>query len=112
HVQGVAEGEGDGFLLAEVGQPVPGEHALDADHEAVAEGGDGAEEGVGPGRQVAVEDDGAVVVEDADVHGPRVQVDAGVESVLLRVESHRGLRVRGSLRWGVATSSIPAEKRP
>ena len=73
---------------------VPGEHALDADHEPVPERGDRVEEGVGPAGQVAVEDDGAGLVEDAEVHGPGVQVDAGVESVLLRVEPHHGLPVR------------------
>jgi hypothetical protein len=38
-----------------------------------------------------------------------VQVDAAVESVLLIVEPHRGLRV-----WGLklATSSVPVAKRP
>src|SRR5581483_4633607 len=48
---------------------------------------------------VAVEDDIAGLVEDAQVHRPGVQVDPCVESVLLRVEPHRGLRVRGTLRW-------------
>jgi hypothetical protein len=42
-------------------------------------------------RQVVVADDGAGVVEDADVHGPGVQVDAAVESVLGGVETHQGL---------------------
>ena len=43
------------------------------------------------GNEVAVEEDVAGVVEDADVQGPGVQVDAGVESVLLGVEAHHGL---------------------
>jgi hypothetical protein len=75
-------------------------------------GGDGAEESIRPGGQVAVEGDDAVVVEDANVHGPGVQVDAEKESVLLRIESHGGLRVGGRCTGGVATSSVPAEKRP
>jgi hypothetical protein len=32
HVQGVAEGEMDAFAAAEVGEPVPGKHALDGDY--------------------------------------------------------------------------------
>ncbi len=65
HVQGVAEDEGDALVLAEVGEPVPGEHALAADDEAVAEGRDGVEEGVGLGGQIAVSKTVvAVVVED------------------------------------------------
>ena len=55
-------------------------HALAGDEEAVAEGGDGVEEGVGVGGQVLGEDDPAVMVEDDDEDGPGVQVDAGVES--------------------------------
>ena len=34
HVVGVADQEGELLLGAEVGEPVPGEHALDADHQA------------------------------------------------------------------------------
>ena len=112
HVQGVAQDEGDVLGDAQVGEPVPGVGALGANHQAVAEGGDGAAEGVGVAGQVLVLDDGAGLVEDAQVHGPGVQIDAAVESVLRGVEPHRGLRVRGTVRWGVATSSIPAEKRP
>jgi len=44
HVQGMAEHEGNLLTLAQVGDPVPGEHALDADHQAVAEGRDGLEQ--------------------------------------------------------------------
>jgi hypothetical protein len=40
---------------------------------------------------VVVEDDVAIVRQDADVHGPGVQVDAAVESVLAVVEAHGGL---------------------
>ena len=55
-------------------------HALAGDEEAVAEGGDGFEEGVRVGGQVAAEGDLAVAVEDAQEQGPGVQIDAGVES--------------------------------
>ena len=34
------------------------------------------------------------LVEDADVHGPRVQIDPAVVLVRLRVESHRSLLLR------------------
>ena len=55
-------------------------HALAGDEEAVAEGSDGAEEGVGVGGQVPGEDDAAIAVEDDDEQGPGVEIDAGVES--------------------------------
>jgi hypothetical protein len=57
------------------------------------------QESVGPTRQVAVEDRVAGLVEDADVHRSRMQVDAAGEGVLLVVESHHGLPVRGTMRW-------------
>ena len=60
----MAEDDGDTLGGAEVGQPVPGEQALDANHQVVAEGGDGGEESIGPGGQVALEDGAAVGVED------------------------------------------------
>jgi hypothetical protein len=91
HVQGVADDEGEAVLGAAVGEPVPAEHALDTDDDAVAEGSDGLEQGVEVAGEVLVEDDVAGVVEDADVHGPGVQVDAAVESVLGGVEAHHGL---------------------
>jgi hypothetical protein len=86
--RGVAQDEGDGVFGAAVGQPVPAEHALDTDDEIVAERREGVEQGVEVAGEVFVEDDLAVVIEDADVHGSGVQVDAGVESVLLVVEAH------------------------
>jgi hypothetical protein len=95
HVQGVAQDEGDLLLLAEVGQPVPGEHALTGDGQAVAEGGDGLEEGLGAGRDGLGQGGRALGVEDVQGEGPGVQVDAAVESVLLVVEPHHGLRGRG-----------------
>ena len=63
---------------------------------AVAERRDDLQQGLELTRQVAVADDGAGVVEDADVHGPGVQVDAAVESMLAGVEAHGSLRVG----WG------------
>lgn len=82
-----AEDEGDALGGAQVGQPIPGEQALDADHQTVAERRDGSEEGVGPSGQVLVEAGAAVGVEDVPVEGPGVQVAAGVKSVLLGVEA-------------------------
>ena len=88
HVERVAEDEGDAFGGAEVGEPVPGEDALDGDDEVVAIGRDYLEERFGVRRQVLVDEHLAVAVEDADVHGLGVQIDAAVVAVLVRVESH------------------------
>jgi hypothetical protein len=84
----VAEDKGDLLFGAEIGEPVPTEQALDADDETVAKGGDGLEEGVGVGGVVFVVDDLSVAIEDAQVHGPGVEIDAAVESMWLSVERH------------------------
>lgn len=58
--------------------PVPGEHALDADHpEAIAEWLDRGEEGIASGGQILAEAGAAVGVEDVAVAGPGVQVGDG-----------------------------------
>lgn len=102
HVQGVAEDEGDLLPVAEIGEPVPTKQALDGDDESVAEGGDGFEEGVGVGGEVFVVDDLAVAVDDAQIHGPGVQIDAAVELMRLGVETH-GILPRS--RWGPEPAS-------
>jgi len=65
--------------LAEVGEPVPGEHALDGDHEVIPVGGDGFEERLRVRPDAAVEQYLAGLVQDAEVEGACVQVDAAVE---------------------------------
>jgi len=52
HVQGVTEDEIDLLVGTQVGEPVPGEHALDADHQVVTVRLDQAQEGLGPSRDV------------------------------------------------------------
>lgn len=79
---------------AEVGEPVPAEHALDGDGEVVAERRDQAQELGGVGGDVALEQDVALGVEDADEHRPRVKVEAAVVLVRLRVESRVASWVR------------------
>ena len=92
-VERVAQDEGDALGGAQVGQPVPGEQALAADHQAVAVRGQGRQESVGLRRQGGFQGDRPGGVEDAQRQGPGVQVDAAVESVLAGVEPHRhGLR--------------------
>jgi hypothetical protein len=55
-------------------------------------------------------DDGSLVVEDAKGQGSSVEIDDAVESVLLVVEPHHGLRLEGYL--ALVTSSMPTAKRP
>ena len=84
----MAEDEVDLLLGTQIGQPIPGEHALAADHQAAAVGFDQAQDGIRFGWNVLVDDHLAGRIEDADVHGVGMQVDAAVEMVLLRVEFH------------------------
>src|SRR5262249_39098972 len=102
--------ERDLLLLAQVGKPVPGEHALAGDGQAVAEGSNGLEESIWPGGEGLVQDDSSGRVENTEGERPGMEIDAAVESVLLIVESHRGFRVRGYL--SLSTSSMPVAKRP
>jgi hypothetical protein len=95
HIESVTENEVDAFPCAEVGEPVPGEHALHRDGEVVAEGGDCLQEDLGVRREVPMNEDLSFLVEHADVHVPRVQVDATVVLVGYVVESHQALSFRG-----------------
>ena len=78
----------DTFVGTEVGEPVPGEQALDGDDNPRSIRGHGLQEGLRGGFHMAVHQDLAVLVEDANVHRPGVQVDAAVQWGLSGVQSH------------------------
>jgi len=84
----MAENELDAFVPAEIGEPVPGEDALHGDDEVVAERGDGREEVIGSAPDVLVKKDLAFSIEDAEVQGLGVKIDAAVVLMGLGVESH------------------------
>jgi hypothetical protein len=89
HVEGMSQDEGNPLILAEIGEPGPGEHALDADHYVLTEGAQRLEKCVGIGADVFVHAHLAVGISDAEAHPVDVQVDAAVKLVLSRVKSHR-----------------------
>jgi len=89
HRQRVAEHERDAFGRADIGQPVPREHALGRHDEIRAVRRDDLEERRRGRRHVAVHEHLARRVEDADVHGLHVQIDSAVVLVRSVVESHR-----------------------
>ena len=70
HIQGVTEHEGDGLLGTHVGDPVPGEDALDRHHDVCSIGADHLDEVLAVGGQVAVHEDRASLIDNADVHAP------------------------------------------
>src|ERR1017187_10223507 len=104
----MAKREGNRFVFAEVGKPIPGEHALDANDQAGAIGGDGAAKGIGVRGQIAGENGGALLIEDMGEHTPCVQVDAAIECVRLVVEAH-GYSLRRMSRVDPA-SWLPARR--
>lgn len=67
-------------------------------------------EGVGAARDGFLPDDVSYGVETVEGKNPGMEIDAGVESVLLFVESHHGLPVEGYL--SLVTSSMLNAKRP
>ena len=73
---------------AQVADPVPGEQALDADDDIGPVRREGVEEDALVGRDFRLTDDLPCLVEDADSQEPGMQIDAGVELVLLGVEIH------------------------
>jgi hypothetical protein len=104
HVQRVAEHEGDSLARTQVGEPVPGEDALDPDHEVFAVRGHRLQEGLGAAAQVLVQEHLAFAVEEAEVHGLGVQIDSAVVRVAGRVESHGSLLKR--LGWLVQPAYV------
>jgi hypothetical protein len=94
-VESVAEDERNVLRGAQVGEPVPGKHALHGDDQAVAKGGDGVQEDARVGGEVAMQESLAGGIENAQIHRPGVQVNAAVESVRVLIEAHHGLLAMG-----------------
>src|SRR5215510_13615471 len=85
--EGMAQDKGEVLCSAESGQPRPGEHACDRADKTLPVGSNGREEGFRRGGQIAVHQERTIVAQYADVHGPGMQVDATVKSVLVGVKS-------------------------
>ena len=90
HVEGMAQDEGDALLSTEVGDPVPGEHALHGNDDVLSERLNGFEEDIPIGLDVAVEHDFSGAIKDAEVHFLGVKVDSAIILVLFGVKSHVG----------------------
>src|SRR4029450_4094608 len=88
HVESVPQDKGDFLFSAEIGEPIPGEHAFDRDDEPLTVGSNGLEERFRSGFHITVQQGLTIVAHDADVHGPGMQVDTAVKLVWVGVESH------------------------
>jgi hypothetical protein len=71
----------------EGGEPVPGEQTLDRYDHPLSIGGTGMQQGFRSGLHLAMHQDLAALVEDADIHGPGMQVNAAVKWVRGGVKS-------------------------
>jgi len=87
HGEGMAEVEGNLMFAAGIGEPVPGVNALASDGGA-GEVGEGLEEGLRLGGQIAGEANGAEGIEDAEKKSPGMEIDAGIEWRLSLDEAH------------------------
>jgi hypothetical protein len=67
---------------------VPGEEAFDADHQTRARGRNRLAKRCRRGLHMPVQHALAVLIQDTEIHGSCMQVDATIELVLLGVESH------------------------
>ncbi len=100
HVQGMAEDEGDVPFITEVGDPVPGEDALDGDDNVIGKTLNQPVEVFAISFHVALKKNFAIAVEDAGKHLPclgcvpqakprnAARIDADVEFVLFVIEPH------------------------
>jgi len=113
HVQRVAQDEGDAFGSTQIGQPVPGEDALDGDDEVVAVRRDRLQERLGARGQVLVHEDLPFGVEKADVHRLGVQIDPAPVPVSAVVESQLSppARMRALLAMHPAYSEWSRRRR-
>jgi len=78
----------DFVLGAQIGEPIPDEHALDGDDDILPVGFDGPEKGLRRGFVVLMKHGVALLIQDAKVHGSGVQIDSAIKFVLIGVESH------------------------
>src|SRR5262245_12066868 len=76
------------LLRTQVGEPIPGKHALDDHDKPLPIRGHGFEKGFRSSFHIAVKQDFPIVVHEADIHGARMQINATVKGVLVGVESH------------------------
>jgi hypothetical protein len=88
HGEGVPEHERNPLASAKVSEPVPGKDTLNGDDKIVSIRSNGSEKRVRTGLHVLMRENIAGLVEDADGHRPRVQVDPTIRLMLLGVESH------------------------
>lgn len=94
HEEGLAEDEGDALPGAEVCAPVPPEGSLDHNDRSLLVRLEKVEEDIAVSRALAMAEELARVVVEADVHSAGMQIDADVVPLALRLVSHRDILSR------------------
>ena len=102
HRKRVAQHKGDAFGGADVGEPVPREHALGRHDQIVPVRCDDLEERLRCRFHVAVHKHLAGRVENTDVHRLHVEIDSAIVAMLTVVESHSVLLLRDLRAWPCA----------
>jgi hypothetical protein len=88
HGEGMTQDKRESVFSTEIRKPAPGKQAFGRHDPLVTVGGNGLEQRLGGGLHVAVQERFASLVENTNVHGAGVEIDAAVEGVLFGVESH------------------------
>jgi len=88
HRQGMAEDNRQAFVGTQVGEPVPRKDALHGADDIFPIGGNDLQKRLWARLPIAVDQNRAGLVQETDVHGAGMQVDAAVKWVLLGVEAH------------------------
>jgi hypothetical protein len=90
HGQGMAEDKRASLLGTPIGEPVPGKNTLHRAHHILPSGCHGLEQRLWASVHVPVQQERALLREDAHIHGAGMQVDATVCLVLFRVKAPEG----------------------
>jgi hypothetical protein len=88
HGEGMPEDKGNACTGAEVGEPVPGEETFHGHDEMLSIGCHGLEKRFWASWHVPVDKNLAILVQEAEVHGAGMQIDAAVKLMLFGVEAH------------------------
>jgi hypothetical protein len=88
HVEGMSQDERDIFLLAQIGDPVPGKHTFHSDDNILSERFDDVEEDPTIGINVSVQPDLPGFIQDTEIHFFCMKVDSAIKFVLFGVKSH------------------------
>ena len=88
HIECMTKDESDTFFLAQISNPIPGESTFDGDNKILPVLFDRLQEYLPVSFDVSMQEHLPLLVNNAQIHGFRVQVDSAIVFVLFSVESH------------------------